>query len=126
MPRKLLRRLLANSRAIREHRLLGWFGPALHHPRIWHVSRQGISLGVAIGVFFGVMVPIAQIPAAAAAAIVLRANLPAAALSTLVTNPLTFAPIYYLAYRIGTMLSGAADQRCKIVGVGHERDSRGG
>ncbi|HSD74683.1 MAG TPA: DUF2062 domain-containing protein [Steroidobacteraceae bacterium] len=107
MPRELLRRLLPDPRRLREHRAVAWLGPALHHPRVWHISREGISLGVAIGLFFGVMVPIAQIPAAAATAILLRGNLPMAVLSTLITNPFTFAPIYYLAYRIGVLLTGA-------------------
>ena len=41
------------------------------------------------------------------AAVVLRANVPAAAASTLVTNPITFAPVYYAAYRVGARLTGA-------------------
>ena len=34
------------------------------------------------------------------------ANVPAAVSSTLVSNPLTFAPIYYLAYRTGLLVTG--------------------
>lgn len=109
MPRKLFRRVLPDPRRVREHPLIAWLGPSLHHPRLWHVSREGISLGVAIGVFFGVMVPIAQMLTAAVAAIALRANLPTAVASTLITNPFTFAPLYYLAYRIGVLLTGAAE-----------------
>ncbi|MGL6071838.1 DUF2062 domain-containing protein, partial [Craterilacuibacter sp.] len=56
--------------------------------------------------FFGLLTPFAQIILAVGAAIILRANVAAAALSTLVTNPLTFAPIYYLAYRLGAFLLG--------------------
>jgi uncharacterized protein (DUF2062 family) len=61
---------------------------------------------VAIGVFFGLLIPIAQIPLSAAAAIVLRANVPTAVASTLVSNPVTFAPLYYTAYRIGGAILG--------------------
>ena len=61
-------------------------------------------MGVAVGVFFGFLIPIAQIPFAAATAIVLRANLPVAAASTLVTNPVTFGPVYYGAYRLGKFI----------------------
>ena len=63
-------------------------------------------MGVALGVFFGLLIPLAQIPITAAAAIVLRANLPAAAASTLITNPVTFAPIYYAAYELGSWITG--------------------
>ena len=106
MPRKLLRRLLPDPKRIREHRLLGWMGERLHHPRLWHVSRVGIALGAAIGVFVGLLVPIGQILLAAIVAIALRANLPMAVVGTFVTNAFTFAPIYYFAYRFGLVLLG--------------------
>jgi hypothetical protein len=101
--------MLPDARRVREHRLLAWLGPRLHHPHLWHISREGIALGAALGVFLGLMVPVAQMPVAALLAIVLRANLPMAVLGTLITNPFTFAPIYYCAYRIGLLLTGAAE-----------------
>lgn len=39
-------------------------------------------------------------------ALLLRADLPVAALATLVTNPVTFAPIFVLAYRTGAAVLG--------------------
>ena len=57
-------------------------GPILQHPRLWHVSRRGIALGVALGLFFGLLLPIAQIPMSAGVAVALRANVPAAVAST--------------------------------------------
>jgi hypothetical protein len=106
MPRKLLRRFLPDPHRIRKHSLLAWLGPRLHHPRLWHVSREGIALGAAAGCFFGLLAPIAQIPLAAVAAIALRGNVPMAAATTFITNPFTFAPIYYAAYRLGLLLTG--------------------
>lgn len=103
-----LRRLIPDPHAVREHRALRWLGPVLHHPRLWHVNRRGIALGLAIGVFFGLLVPIAQIPLAAVAGVLLRANIPAAVASTLVTNPITFAPLYYAAYHLGEWMLGNA------------------
>ncbi len=81
-------------------------GPILQHPRLWHVSRRGIALGVALGMFFGLLLPIAQIPMSAAVAVALRANVPAAVASTFVSNPLTFGPIYYAAWRLGSAVLG--------------------
>ncbi len=66
-------------------------------------------MGVAMGVFFGFLIPVAQIPLATGAAILLRANVPAAAASTLVTNPITFGPVYYAAYQLGVWIYGAED-----------------
>jgi uncharacterized protein (DUF2062 family) len=106
-----LRRWLPTPEALRANRWLRWLGPALHHPRLWHMSRRGIALGMAIGVFFGLLIPVAQIPLSAAAAIVLRANVPSAVASTLVTNPVTFAPVYYAAWRVGSALLGKPPAR---------------
>ena len=83
-----------------------WFPAFLHHPRLWHWSRRGVALGVGIGLFFGLIIPTAQIPFSAVAAALLRANLPAAAASTLVSNPITTPPIYYAAYRMGDAILG--------------------
>ena len=101
-----LRERLSRHHHLREHRSVAWLGPALHHPRVWHLTRRGVALGVAVGMFFGLLVPVGQIVFAAAAAVVLRANLPVAAVSTLVTNPFTVAPIYFAAYRLGQALLG--------------------
>lgn len=101
-----LRARIPTREQIHSHRWLAWLVPWLGHPKLWHWSRRGVSLGVALGVFFGLLIPIAQIPLSVGAAIVLRANVPAAAFSTLVTNPITFGPIYYAAYRLGAAVTG--------------------
>lgn len=101
-----LRRLIPQPEALRRHRWLRWLGPSLQHPRLWHLSRRGLALGVAIGVFFGLLFPLAQMPLSAAAAVAMRANVPGAVASTLVSNPATFGPIYYAAWRLGKALLG--------------------
>lgn len=100
------RRLIPTREALLANRWLRWLAPWLGHRKLWHWSRRGVALGVALGVFFGLLIPLAQIPVTAAAAIVLRANLPAAAASTLISNPVTFAPLYYTAYQLGAWLTG--------------------
>ena len=97
---------LPDPASVRANRWLRWMGPVLNHPRLWHFSRKGIAMGLALGIFFGLLIPIAQIPFAAAMAVILRANLPVAVASTLVTNPVTFGPVYYGAYRLGKTILG--------------------
>lgn len=63
-------------------------------------------MALSIGLFFGLLIPVAQIPLAGIAAVLLRANLPFAICSTLITNPVTFAPIYLFAYRLGGLILG--------------------
>ena len=93
--------LLPSRERLHGMRWLRWLSPYLHHPRLWHLNRKGLALGLALGVFFGLLIPVAQIPASATLAVLLRANLPAAVASTLVTNPVTFGPVYYGAYKLG-------------------------
>jgi uncharacterized protein (DUF2062 family) len=95
------KRLMPSRNAIEKNRWLRWLGPWLKDHRLWHMSRKGIALGMAIGVFFGFLIPFGQIPPAAAVAVLMRANVPITIASTLVTNPVTFGPVYYGAYRLG-------------------------
>lgn len=104
--KKRLKAWLPTPESIRNNRWLRWLGPLLQQPRLWHFSRRGIALGLAIGVFFGLLIPVAQIPFAATLAVLARANLPVAVASTLVTNPVTFGPVYYGAYRLGKAMLG--------------------
>lgn len=67
-----------------------------------------MALGVAVGMFIGLLIPIAQIPFAAAIALCLRANVAVAAAGTLVSNPLTVPPIYYAAYHLGAWVTGTS------------------
>lgn len=103
---KWLKKWVPEREQIVNNRWLAWMGPRLLHPRLWHFSRRGVALGAALGVFFGFLVPIAQIPLAAGGAVLLRAYVPAAVGSTLVTNPVTFAPVYVFAHQLGCFLLG--------------------
>lgn len=77
------------------------FAAYLSSPLIWRFNRRGVARGAALGLFAGFAIPVAQTPFAALFAVAARANLPVAALSTFVTNPLTVPFIYYLAYLVG-------------------------
>ena len=101
-----LKAKLPSPESIRANRWLRWLGPLMHHPKLWHFSRRGIAFGVAIGVFFGLLIPIAQIPLSVGAAIVVRANVPMAAASTLISNPATYGPLWYGSYRLGKFVLG--------------------
>ena len=59
---------LPSEQALKGNRWLRWIGPALHHPRLWHLNRRGVALGLALGLFFGLLIPVAQIPLAGGAA----------------------------------------------------------
>jgi uncharacterized protein (DUF2062 family) len=101
-----LRALAPSREQLEANPWLRRLAPYLADPKLWCWSRRGVAMGVAIGLFIGFLIPIAQILLAAAAAVVLRANVPIAAAGTLVTNPLTVPAIYYGAYQLGAWATG--------------------
>jgi uncharacterized protein len=104
--KRYLRDKLPRRETITENRFLRWLTPWLGHPRLWHMHRRGVALGVGIGLVTGLIPGPVQILLAMLIAIPLRANILAAAFATLYTNPLTFIPLYILAYSIGTIVTG--------------------
>jgi uncharacterized protein len=98
--------MLPTREVLMRSRSLKWLRPLLGRPCLWRANRRSVAIGAAIGVFFGLLIPVLQILFAAVFAVLLRANLPVAAAATLVSNPVTYAPIYVLAYRVGTHVIG--------------------
>jgi len=104
--RHWLRKLAPDHAAIESNRWLYPFRNTLLHPRLWHMNRRSVAGGVAVGLFFGLMPAPFQMLGAAICALVCRVNLPIALLATLYTNPLTFLPLYLLAWWIGQAIVG--------------------
>lgn len=84
-----------------------WLSPLLNRAELWRLERGSVATGLALGVFFGVLIPIGQILLAGFAAWLLRANLASAVLGTLVSNPVTVPFLYALAYGAGALVLGA-------------------
>jgi hypothetical protein len=108
MPRKFFRRYMPSVERVRELKILGFFGEALFHPALWHLNRRSAAGGVAIGLFCGLIPGPLQMLGAGIAATLFRANLAVALLTTLYTNPITIVPLYFLAFKIGSLALGAA------------------
>ena len=104
--RDWIRGKLPTEETLNAHPGLRWMGPLLRRPWLWHLNRRRVAIGAGVGVFFGFMIPVMQIAGAAVFALILRANLPVAAFSTLVSNPLTYAPIGVAAYQTGSWILG--------------------
>ncbi|MDP2326094.1 MAG: DUF2062 domain-containing protein [Gammaproteobacteria bacterium] len=106
MPRKFLRRLSAPYRG--NQRDAAWylrpFQVLLAHPVYFSINRRSITGGLAVGVFIGILPFVGHTPVAALAALLLRVNLPVAVLSVWVGNPLTYGPIFYGEYLLGSFL----------------------
>jgi len=122
MLRQKLQRWLPTPEKVRGNRWLSWLGPLLERRWLWRLDRRSVSLGAAIGVFFGFLVPVAQIFLSAVVVLMLRANLPMAVMSTLISNPFTYVPIAVLAYRTGSTILGREPDEAKAAELAREAD----
>lgn len=106
MPRKFFRRLSAPYRGNQAKDIwyLRPFRALLAHPVYFSVNRRAVTGAVALGMFIGMLPFVGHTPVVAAAALLLRVNLPVAMVSVWVGNPLTYAPLFYGEYRLGAFL----------------------
>ncbi len=87
---------------IKNNPSLGFLRKFTNKDELWDFqNKKAVALGFAIGSFLAFLLPIFQFFFAAIMAIILRANLPLAMFSTLITNPFTFVPIYLFAFGVG-------------------------
>lgn len=106
MPRKYFKKFLPGHDTVKQSRWIKPFGNWLHHPNLWHLHRHSVAGGVAVGMFCGLIPGPFQMIGAALAAVLFRVNLPVAMVTTLYTNPFTLAPLYMLAYELGSFVTG--------------------
>lgn len=104
--KRYLRDKLPKPTSITENKYLRFLTPWLGHPRLWHMHRRSVALGVSIGLVTGLIPGPVQMLLAVMIAIPLRANVIVAGVTTFYTNPFTFIPLYVLAYTIGTFVTG--------------------
>jgi len=64
-------------------------------------TRRGVSSGLWLGLFIGLLPIPGQTMISVLGAMALRVNVPIAAIAVWISNPLTFVPIFYLSYKLG-------------------------
>ena len=106
MIRQWLRSKMPSQAALREHKLLGLFGERLLDPDYWSYNRHSVAVAMAAGLFAAWLPLPLHSFIAIGLAIWLRGYLPLAIAMVWVNNPLTIAPMFYLAYQLGVRLLG--------------------
>ncbi len=96
-----LHRHIPTRETIGENRFLRPFAPTLTQPNLWRMNHRSVPRAVALGLGIGVIIPFMHTVVAALFAVPARANIAVAAAVTLVINPLTIPPMYWLALQIG-------------------------
>ena len=105
--RDRLNALLPKREALFSHPWLRPVANRLLDPKLWRFQHEAVARGVAVGTFWAFVIPVAQMPVAAAHCTWWRANIPAATAMTMVTNPLTIGFWLWLAYQLGAIILGA-------------------
>lgn len=107
MPRQWLKKYMPHPGPLLERWPLRVFGPRVSDPKLWTLHRRGVTAGFGAGLAICFMPLPVHLPLAAVVAMTWRINLPTIVATTLLVNPLTMVPIYYTAYRVGALVSGA-------------------
>ena len=104
MPRKFLKKYFSKQK-FKDDPSFSIFGEFIHDQNLWHMRRRSVAGACAIGLF-SAFIPIPfQMVLAAGLAIIFRCNLPISVALVWVTNPITIPPLFFLAYKIGTILT---------------------
>jgi len=104
MPRRIVKFLSRWVDARREHWYLRIFGERITDPHLWSLNRHSITAGFGAGIAIAfIPLPIHTITAVLVA-VYWRLNLPVTLASTLIVNPFTVVPMFYGAYRLGTLI----------------------
>ncbi len=106
MPRKFLKRYSPSAKSIRENRALRMLGEDLHKPSLWLLNRNSVARAFAIGLFCTWIPFPLQTVLAALLAIYYRAHLPLSVALVFITNPITITPMFYFAYKLGSVMLG--------------------
>lgn len=107
MARRYVRRFLPDRGRL-ESGLPRWVTRVLLSPQLWHLNRDSVSRGLAIGMFWAwIPMPMQSIPAVLCA-IALRGNALLTYAACWLSNPFTMVPWVWISYRIGLAVTGAA------------------
>lgn len=107
--RKIVRHQFLNSRKIKEHLVLGYFGALFERRKLWHVTRHTVARAVAVGIFSAYLPLPFEIIVAALLAFIFRANLPISVILVWISNPFTWAILWGPPYLLGAAILGDAD-----------------
>tara|TARA_R110002096_G_scaffold163266_4_gene330691 strand:- start:1533 stop:2060 length:528 start_codon:yes stop_codon:yes gene_type:complete len=104
MPRRFFRKFSFKRNSVSEQWFMSPFRHLLHDQRLWGIRRRTVVPAFSLGLFISFLPTPGHTLMGALAALGLRVNIPIAALSTWVSNPVTMGPMYYFAYRLGRRL----------------------
>lgn len=106
MIRGFLKKWLPSHDAIQKDKNLRWLKSFLHDPNLWHVNRRSVAGGLAVGLFAAFIPLPIQMLIAGLLSLAFRVNVLIAVVATWITNPVTFVPVNYIIYKVGSLIIG--------------------
>lgn len=110
MPRQFFKRILGRHRDIGDRWYLRPVRALMHDPALWTTHRRSVAKAFAAGIFIAFLPIPGHVLLAVLVSIYWRINIGIAAVTTFISNPLTFAPIVLAEYQLGRWLSGAGPE----------------
>lgn len=110
MPRRFFRKFALNRHHVSDQWFMSPFRHLLHDRRLWGIRRRTVVPAFAIGLFISFLPTPGHTLMGILAALALRVNIPVAALTTWVSNPVSMIFMYTAAYQLGQYLLGLPPQ----------------
>lgn len=106
MPRRFFRKFAFKRHQLVESRFIAPFQHLLHDQKLWGIRRKTVVPAVAWGTFVAFLPIPGHVLVAVLGSLKIRCNIPVAAVTTFISNPLTIGPMFYFSYRVGASLLG--------------------
>ena len=90
--------------SLEQNRWLKPFSKNILRSELWRFNRRSVPRGMALGLFVGIMIPLAHFVVAAIIAVFVRANIPVAMAATFIGFPAIYVFIAAAAYKLGPWL----------------------
>jgi len=113
-PKTFLRKFFSRRKHKIPMQQYGWFGRRVHDPDLWHFGRRSVAGGVGVGLFLAFIPIPVQMLLTIPFALLMRVNLPVTFTAIWVTNPITFAPMFIFAFKVGTWITGYESATAEI------------
>ena len=105
-----LKKYLPTSEQIAEIGVLSSLRHLLLEPNLWHMNRYSLSFGFLIGGICCFLPIFFQTVPCVLLCVWIRCNVPVAVLVVWISNPITFGPMMYFAYRVGLWILGTEQE----------------
>ena len=100
---------LPTREQLREIRSLRFIEHLIFEPNLWHFNRHSVSWAYLVGFFCCFLpMPLQMVPCTILC-VWIRCNVPLAIALVWISNPITWTPLFYFAYRVGIWMLDQPD-----------------